>query len=497
MNRFFMILTIIACCLSIVSAQNGIAGIRPNHVTQEEMTQDILALYNDFKDRHLRNTPSGNYFIYARTFNYIGITHSQAHGFGMIIFAQMAKHDPDARKIFDGMNQLRKAQPSTINSNLMSWLVLEKHIDNTNPEENDARRYHSGTNGELDMAYALLLAYRQWNDSTYKNEAIKIINALKESCISQDAKRVKYSDMPMYSDMQGLETRSSDWMPGHFRAFAKVTNDNFWLETADTVYSLLRQVSHSETGLIPSFVTGIPAIPNYYVGGGEQLLNSNYSFHASQIPWRLALDYAFYATPDAKYNINKISRWLRNEVGADPNRISSSYYLDGRVLQTHLSDIALAVFIAKFASGMIADSNNQEFLNKAYDGIRNVARHHNYYETAIQILNMLFITGNWIDPVAENQIIPTAIRNITENPHTISAAFAGIRNGQINLRLTAGNYTVELFNPQGRMVGNVNISATSGVNATGLRTDNLARGVYILNVKQAGISVLQRKISVR
>ena len=76
-------------------------------------------------------------------------------------------------------------------------------------------------------------------------------------------------------------------------------------------------------------------------------------------------------------------------------------------------------------------------------------------------------------------------------------AFAGINNGQINIRLQAGNYTAELYNLQGRLIGKTEINATNGINATGLRTDNLSRGVFILNVKQAGNSVLRHKISVR
>ena len=83
------------------------------------------------------------------------------------------------------------------------------------------------------------------------------------------------------------------------------------------------------------------------------------------------------------------------------------------------------------------------------------------------------------------------------NKKSTPFAFAGIKNGQINLRLQAGNYTAELYNLQGRLIGKTEINATNGINATGLRTDNLSRGVFILNVKQAGNSVLRQKISIK
>jgi len=75
-------------------------------------------------------------------------------------------------------------------------------------------------------------------------------------------------------------------------------------------------------------------------------------------------------------------------------------------------------------------------------------------------------------------------------------SFAGIKNGEINLNLKAGNYTAELYNLQGRLVSSVNISALNGLNSTGIRTDNLSKGMFILNVKQAGASVLKQKLKI-
>jgi hypothetical protein len=94
-------------------------------------------------------------------------------------------------------------------------------------------------------------------------------------------------------------------------------------------------------------------------------------------------------------------------------------------------------------------------------------------------------------------VATSIIRNNFAAAKSVNAAsFAGIRNGQIHLNLRAGNYTAELYNLQGRMVSRESVNAINGVNAIGLRTDNLAQGVFVLNVKQAGVSVLRQKISV-
>ena len=82
---------------------------------------------------------------------------------------------------------------------------------------------------------------------------------------------------------------------------------------------------------------------------------------------------------------------------------------------------------------------------------------------------------------------------------TTAASFAGIRNGQVNLNISQpGNYTVQMFNVQGRMIGTTNINAVAGINATNLRTDQLARGLVIIQVRNdRGASVLQHRFMLR
>ncbi|MCL2844187.1 MAG: T9SS type A sorting domain-containing protein [Chitinivibrionia bacterium] len=114
---------------------------------------------------------------------------------------------------------------------------------------------------------------------------------------------------------------------------------------------------------------------------------------------------------------------------------------------------------------------------------------------------VLIVLGISAEDLADDRptLPPLSIsrNNSSTNRNVSVARFAGIRNGQIHLNLAAGNYTAELYNLQGRMVSRANITAINGVNAVGLRTDNIAQGVFILNVKQNGVSVLRHRINVR
>jgi len=64
------------------------------------------------------------------------------------------------------------------------------------------------------------------------------------------------------------------------------------------------------------------------------------------------------------------------------------------------------VFVEPFDSSMLANADNQAFLNSLYTAIRtgNAGNNswitpYNAYSAAIQVLNMLLITGNWEAPL--------------------------------------------------------------------------------------------------
>jgi hypothetical protein len=106
-------------------------------------------------------------------------------------------------------------------------------------------------------------------------------------------------------------------------------------------------------------------------------------------------------------------------------------------------------------------------------------------------ITTLFRFGTQNDP----SNLTNSIKNMTVKKE-IAISFAGIKNGEINLNLKEGNYTAELYNLQGRLINRTEISATNGVSVAGIKTDNLSKGMLILNVKQAGVSVLKQKIKI-
>ena len=399
-------------------------AVRPTIRTQAQMNNDVAAVYRNFRNRFLGYVEVGGqkrYFVNATGTGGAGtVTISEAHGYAMMIFALMAGVEGfgDEREVFDGLNRLRRANPSVIDDRLMSWTVYDATL-NLGPS-------NAATDGCLDMAYALILAHRQWGAQEYLNDAKRILEGLKESAMhsSQAQHRTKLGDWHgawgTVTEAYRTTSRSSDWRPSHFRAFAAVDDATFWLAAADTVYRLLAQVSNAQTGLMPDFIIGFnPARPvsNDLVFSNptatwpshfEALVSGehnwgNFAMNAARTPWFIAKDYMQHGTAAARTHLDKIISWLENSTGSNPNNIASGYTLDGRKLSADLSTDGTSyesfspIFAAPFASGMAA-AGNQSFLNRTYSAISGTGVSDREYAMAIQLLNMILITGNWWIP---------------------------------------------------------------------------------------------------
>src|SRR5215813_14810655 len=366
--------------------------IKPNNVTQTDINNSVKSHYDHWKKTYVRQsngvTPGGGYYVSMKGTGGSGdeITTSEAHGYGMIIFALMAGYDAQARQCFDGMFNMFDKHRSTNNPNNMSW-VIDK-------SESTSKDQDSATDGDMDIAYALLLAHSQWGSNgkiNYLEEARKIITkGIKKSAMSEQSKRPLLGD----DSPDQYATRASDWMTDHFKAFRRATGDNFWREVTNTVYELINQITinhASNTGLMPDFVVGRspqPAHPNFL----EAKTDGDYSWNACRYPWRLATDFAHHGAPEARAAANKVANWIKSSAGGDPRNIKAGYKLDGKPLANY-SDPA---FTSPLIAACMVDSSHQAFMNSGWEVIKNWKD--GYYGDTINLLCMLLISGNWWAP---------------------------------------------------------------------------------------------------
>jgi endo-1,4-beta-D-glucanase Y len=374
--------------------------IKPNHVTQTDINNSIMTYYDYWKSAYIRQsngvTPGGGYYVFTQGTGGSGneITTSETHGYGMIIFALMAGYDSQAKQYFDGMFNMFDKHRSTGDSDNMSWVIDKSELA--------SKDMNSATDGDMDIAYALLLAHYQWGSNgkiDYLAQARRLItNGIKESDISLTTKRTLLGD---WSTDQHA-TRASDWMIDHFKAYQEATNDSFWNDATETVYGLISQITTKyapETGLMPDFVIGSPArpaAPNFL----EADTDDDYSWNSCRYPWRLATAFAHYGAPETRAAANILVNWLKKKTKGAPGSINAGYRLDGAQLVNYTS----VAFTAPFTAACIVDRSHQMYLNSGWDTIANwrekgAAATHGYGDS-INLLCMLLISGNWWAPIS-------------------------------------------------------------------------------------------------
>ncbi|MCQ6245173.1 glycosyl hydrolase family 8 [Streptomyces malaysiensis] len=278
---------------------------------------------------------------------------SEAQGYGLVITALMAGADPDAHALFDGILRHVLAHPSVNHYDL--------HAAQQDAGGRDAGGRDSATDGDLDIAYGLLLADRQWGDGhgDYRALALRRIDAVMESEVHGATRLTKLGDWS--SGRYDEVSRTSDWMPDHFRAFRAATGDPRWDEVLAAQLSLtgaLRTRHAPVTGLLPDFVVDTTSGDPRPARG--QVLESphdgDYHWNACRDPWRLGADAVTSGDARTRAVARGFSRWARAATGGDPARIRSGYRLDG----TGYGDPGSPAFFAPFAVAAMTDGGDDD-----------------------------------------------------------------------------------------------------------------------------------------
>ncbi|HSV76417.1 MAG TPA: glycosyl hydrolase family 8 [Bacteroidales bacterium] len=366
--------------------------IKPNHVSSARLNDAVADYYDYWKSRYIRPGVYHPNTFFVQGENTGGsVTDkgtSEGHGWGMIITALMAGHDPEAKKIFDGLVRMYDVTRSRNNPYLMAWLITAK--------EDAGGNRGSATDGDLDVAYGLLLAHEQWGSDgeiNYLQKALDMINkGIRESLIFDDNFRLRMGDSPTMP----VGTRSSDWMAGHMRAFYHFSGDPVFLQVADTIYSLISQIrsTHSpQTGLMPDFVVGTPPGPS-----GPRFLETIYdgtfNWNACRFPLRIAVDYAHHGTPEAREALSKILDWIQVSTQGNVRNVRPGYYLNGNPIEGR--DFTSFAYTAPMVAAGIIGSSHQQWLNSGWDYFAESKV--SYYADTITMLSKLLISGNWWSP---------------------------------------------------------------------------------------------------
>lgn len=363
--------------------------LRPS-VSQATQDQALQKYYTFWKQNFLTTKcGTGTYAVLSKDADHAFV--AEGEGYGITISAMMAEKDPQARAIVDGILKFVKAHPS-VNDRDLHAAEQDSNCRSVNGSD-------SATDGDLEIAYGLLIADKKWGSSgtvNYKAEAVRIINAIKRSEVNGTTKFTLLGDWADDADYRN-SSRSSDWMPGHLRAFAKATGDSFWdsvRSRSETAVSQLQSQYAPNTGLLPDFVVNTNSTPKPAPSGFlEGPYDGKYSWNACRDPWRLGVDAITAPGSAAANQVRKMNTWIKSATGGDPAKIQSGYSLSGSKTESGQHPC----FTAPFAVAAMTDPGSQAWLDRLWTAVSTWSPDAtDYYGTGITIQVLLVLSGNYV-----------------------------------------------------------------------------------------------------
>jgi endo-1,4-beta-D-glucanase Y len=333
--------------------------------SQAAADAEIRAGYAEWKRRYLTAQGSGGGLRVRVTGSGRDRTLSEGMGYGMLLAAYL-----DDRTTFDGLWRYAKLHHNP--RGLMAWEVTARgHA----PDPNAA------TDGDADMAFALVVADRRWG--AYRADTEALIRALFRHTVEPGTFVVKPGDVWGGSAV----TNPSYFSPAYYRVFAEYTRERGWLRVVDANYAVLARIRRgARTGLLPGWTT---AAGDSATAGDN--LAYMYDYGSARIPWRLAKDAAWNCDPRARAHVERLNAFFR---GVGAKRIVDGYRLDGRPTAGGHN----AVFVAPAAAGAML-SPDARFRAEMWN--ETVAlRNDGYYADSLRLLALLLASGNMQPPAA-------------------------------------------------------------------------------------------------
>lgn len=395
-------------------------------------------------------------------------TVSEGIGYGMLILVYM---DNDKNKTQEKFNKLWNYYKKFSGSvgGLMSWKIKEF----TGPEGMNDK--NAATDAELDVAIALLQAYKQWGEETYLTDAKALVDKISKQEITTDG-YIKPGD-----------SWDSQFNPSYFSTGAlevfKQAGTFDWAKVITNAYDLLKKASNASTGLPPDWCTK---------QGGAISGRSDYKYDAARTPWRIAWAYSWYGHSEAKDFCTKIASWISTKTSNDPGKIVDGYKLDG----TETSEYNNSTFVGPFTCAGMVDASHQAWLDKGY-ALLTQLQEDVYYQMSVRMLTMLYLSGNmpnlWDFPGVA--VAPQHAGAVSSQSQHLTLTSLGASTLSFTTA-TSGSATISIFNAAGKSVHSTSKHFSAGNNTVELNT-LLGNGMYVVKMQTENGSITDRMVVTR
>lgn len=287
----------------------------------------LNALWNSYKDELLED---GTLRTLDKTRN--NVTTSEGESYTLLRAVWM-----DDKEIFDQSWQWTKDNLQR-EDKLLSWLFGERP-NKTYGIIDEQGGINSASDADVDTALALLMASKRWGDDKYRFDAIPLIQSIWEvEVVTVNNKPYLAANNLEKAGTGDVLINPSYLAPYAYKIFAEVDPNHDWTALVDSSYELINASiaqdldKNTSANLPPDWVTlnrqtgalTKPQNPN---------LTTNYSYDALRLPWRLALDWAWFNDQRALSTLSRMNfltqEWITKQ------KINSTYSHDGETLSIY------------------------------------------------------------------------------------------------------------------------------------------------------------------
>ena len=436
----------------------------------EELKQQfsywMKTMYNEQGDvAGVRSDPGSNEYF------------SEGVGYGMLLMVYFSDKTTSYQPQFDKIWNLYKKM---MNENgLMVWKV-----------GNLSSKYDQGAalDGDIDAAAALVMAYYQFGDEKYKEDAKKLIQAMKKSEFESNGLHLpgdKWGDA-------GFNRKNPGYFdPAYMPLFAAIDTENseFWKTTAYDANMKLYESSSNEvsTGLIDDWTDKNGKSEDDY-----------YSYDASRAPWRNAKAVCWHGDQRALAIDKKMAEFVSKVSAAD---------MKGPVIRSsgNLGNDHNSTFVTSLMTALISDAKYQSKLDEYWAEAVKLGDE-NYFNQSLKLLNGLLVSGNMPNlmnppaaPTSSSSVVASSSSAVgPESSSSILALHGGHaapvpafsvhgRTLQVNY---AGFARVDLFSVTGAAVKTLWKGHVDGTVSVGFQ--GIPGGIYVVRMHTQNGSTMQK-----
>jgi endoglucanase len=242
-------------------------------------------------------------------------------------------------------NNLQRKEGSKYTDNLWAW----KWGKNTEGNWGTIDK-NFASDADIDAITALILASRRWNRPEYlKLAKIKLKDLWDLSTVTGPQAKRYLLPGPVQAFVPNKSTiylNPSYLAPYAFRLFAQVDSDRDWLSLIETSYLVLEGSQKISSVNLPSDWVALDITTGKYLAlpSGSNL-QSLYSFDAYRVWWRVALDAAWFNTPQSHKYLQTSTKYLQ-QVWQSQSRLPARIDLQGKPLVTYEATSQYAMFYA-------------------------------------------------------------------------------------------------------------------------------------------------------